>query len=255
MQKVILTMTTIPNRLGDPRPDFGLRPVLKHLLSIRYPNFELHLNIPYHNKKTNEEYVIPDWLNDIKDQRLKVFRTEDYGSITKIAPTLLRVTDPNAVIITVDDDLLYESGFIEYHLYKRKQYPNAVLGFSGLDPVGDSSIRFCTSVAKDIRVKIIEGYKTVSYLRKFFDEDFFTDFIGTHWADDIILSAYMGKQNIEKIVMKYDGDTDYTPRVESFPVIGHAPCEAGGCNLFRAERQEADEAKEQEFYDLGYLER
>lgn len=255
MQHVILTMTTIPNRLNHPRPDFGLRNVLDRLLSMTYENYEIHLNIPHHYKKLDEPYIIPEWLEQLDDPKLNIFRTEDYGAVTKIAPTLLRVTDPEAIIITVDDDLFYEDGFIEYHLKRREQYPNAVLGFSGLGSIEDRGIRYVTSVEKDTRVKVIEGYKTVSYKRKFFDEDFFTDFIGKHWNDDIIISAYMGMNNIEKIVLNYEGDTDFRPRVESFPVINHAPCDRGGCNLFREENPEVDNTNEAEYYKIGYLER
>ena len=62
----------------------------------------------------------------------------------------------------------------------------------------------------------------------------------------------MGKHNIHKIVMNYNKDIDFNPRVESFPIIGHIPNERGGCYLFRCENinDNADV-----WYKLGYLER
>lgn len=253
--KVILSMSTVPNRLSEMRDGWGTKECIKKLLNLSYKNYEIHFNIPHYSVVTGEEYVIPQWLIDITDRRLKVFRTEDYGPITKISPTIFRVDDPNAIIITVDDDLLYEDGFIECHLEKRKHYPNAAIGFAGLDSIDEERNRFVTSVKKDTRVKIIEGYKTVSYVRSFFKEDFFSDFIGKHWADDIVLSAYMGKHNIHKIVVAYDKEIDYTPRVDSFPVINHLPIEQGGCNLFRSRNELEHEEAEKMFYKLGYLER
>jgi hypothetical protein len=151
----------------------------------------------------------------------------------------------------VDDDLEYIDGFIEYHLKKMKEYPGCALGFAGISAV-DGSCHFCTTLQKDTRVKILEGYKTVSYLRKFFDEDFFTDFVGQSWSDDIVLSAYMGKQNIKKIVVNYEKDETFNPVVESFPVVRGLPNEQSGCFWFRSES--APDNSEQ-YFKLGYLER
>jgi hypothetical protein len=172
--------------------------------------------------------------------------------MTKILPTILR-TDENddIIIIIVDDDLSYEDGFIEYHLEKRKQYPNSVIGFAGMSAL-NGTCHFCTTVNQDVRVKIIEGYKTASYKRSFFKSDFFSEFVGESWSDDIILSAYMGKHNIEKWVVSYDKDTDFSARVESFPVIGHLPNERGGCWWYRSESASDNADK---FYKLQYLER
>ena len=161
MEKVIITLTTIPNRLNQ--TNGGLKPVIDKLLNLSYENYEIHINIPYLCKKSNESYVIPKWLETINNPKLKIFRTEDYGSLTKILPTIMRLDrNDDTILITVDDDLEYMDGFIEYHLEKRKTYPNSVLGFAGLSAI-DGTCHFCTTVEKDIRVKILEGYKTISY--------------------------------------------------------------------------------------------
>jgi hypothetical protein len=116
----------------------------------------------------------------------------------------------------------------------------------------DNSCHFCTTVQKDTRVKILEGYKTVSYKNSFFKQDFFDEFVGKSWSDDIVLSAYLGKHNIQKIVMNYDKDNDFRPRVESFPIVGHLPNERGGCFWFR---NESADDNSNTWYKLGYLER
>jgi hypothetical protein len=250
MKKVILSLTTIPNRLNNPDLNGGLYPVIKKITNLSYENYEIHLNVPYFNNKTNEEYVIPSWLNDFNDEKLKVFRTEDYGSITKLIPTLERLTDSEDIIITLDDDLEYMDGFIEYHLKKREEYPDCAIGFAGIGAI-DGSCHFCTTVNKDVRVKILEGYKTVSYKRSFFDDDFKNFSIG-NWNDDMIISAYLGMKNIKKIVVSYEKDDDFTPRVESFPIVGHLPNERGGCWLFR---NESVPDNHEIYYKLGYLEK
>jgi hypothetical protein len=218
MEQVIITLTTIPNRLNT--TNGGLKPIIDKMLNLSYSNYVIHLNIPEICKKSGEKYIIPQWLIEINNPKLKIFRTEDYGSLTKILPTLMRLDrNDNSVLITIDDDLEYIDGFIEYHLEKRKQYPNSVLGFAGISAI-NGSCHFCTTLKEDTRVKILEGYKTISYVNSFFKQDFFDEFVGKSWSDDIIISAYLGKHNIEKIVMNYNKDLDFNPRVESFPIVG-----------------------------------
>lgn len=247
MEKVILTMTTIPNRLKDN----SLRDVISILTNLSYPNYEIHFNIPFVNKKTEEEYEIPEWLEKSQSEKLKIFRTVDYGPITKILPTVLRIKDENQIIITVDDDLEYMDGFIEYHLLKRKQLDDWAIGFAGIGSIG-GDCHFCTTVKKDVRVKILEGYKTVSYKRSFFKDDFKEFAMNCGWSDDVTLSAYMGKNDIKKIVVAYEHDTDFRPRVESFPCIRIMPNPRGGCFLFRDENVDDHSTM---YYKLGYLEK
>lgn len=233
---VILSLSTTPNRLSEDRPNWGVRPTIERLLSLSYPNYEIHFNIPYINHKNNVEYVIPEWLHELarNDERLKLFRCHDYGSVTKLAPTILRVEDPETIIITVDDDIVYSDGFIEYHLKKQRFYPDCALAFAGIGS-HDGSCHLCTTLKKDTPMKILEGYKTASYKRKFFENDFFTDFVPKSWSDDVIISAYLGKQKIRKIVMNYNKDTNFKSRVESFPVDKVVPNEKSGCNIYRSE--------------------
>lgn len=251
MSNVIITLTTVPSRLNHPNEAFGMKPVIERLTTLSYDNYEVHLNIPFFNKKSGEEYIVPDWLTNFSSPKLKIFRTEDFGPITKILPTLFRINDPETIIITVDDDLNYMDGFVEYHLKKREEYPDCAIGFAGLTAI-DGSCHFCTTVKNDVRVKILEGYKTVSYKRYFFEDDFY-EFRHGSWNDDIIISAYMGMKNIKKIVVSYDKDTNFSPVVESFPVIGHLPNERGGCWHFRNDNSIVD--NHNKYYELGYLER
>lgn len=254
---IVVSLTTVPTRLhnaGEPTAKLAL----KNLLEQSYSPYEVHFNVPTHYKE--EEVIIPSWLDDYQNKynHLKVFRTPDYGAITKLLPTLERITDPETIIIVVDDDLYYMDGIIKEHINGRIKYPDCALGFAGMTAL-DGSCHFCTTLNKDTRVKLLEGYKTVSYKRSFFDnlEDLKTNFVDKTWNDDVSLSAYMGYKNIHKIVLSYSKDTDFSPRVESFPVIGHIPAERGGCSFFRhcEESQAKSEKNIQEFFRLGYLER
>lgn len=248
-EKVVLSLTTIPERLSYDHP-LGLKRVIYSLINLKYNNYEIHFNIPHTNKKSGIIYEIPKWLQDINGrERLRIFTTEDYGPSTKLYPTLQRITDPNQLIILVDDDLVYESRLIEEHLSLRQKNDNVVWGFAGLNNMGekfrDARDRFVIGVNQDVRVGIIEHYKSASYRRRFFEDDFNVEFLSKGWADDHLVSSYMGMKGIVKMV----GQTDYIPKhknqdewrkygvVESFPVIKHSVTQtrAEGCNYWRSQ--------------------
>lgn len=259
MRNIIVSLTTVPNRLMEPKEYMGTRLGLKTLLEQTGVEYKVHFNIPLTYKLTGEPLVIPSWLEEYSQQypHLEIYRTPDLGAITKIVPTIERLTNPEDIIIVADDDLFYMDGMVAEHIKARDKYPDAAIGFAGMSAL-DGSCHFCTTVAKDTRVKILEGYKTVSYKRGFFDiDDFKENFMPKSWNDDHTLSAYMGYRNVPKIVVSYEGDTDFTPRVESFPVIGHTPIERGGCWEFRNSIELQKEAEENvnQFYRIGYLEK
>lgn len=255
MNKIIISLTTVPNRLMEHQGTSAAKLALTTLLEQSFHAYEVHFNIPVEYRGTIIE--LPDWIIEYQNKypNLKIFRTYDYGSITKLIPTLERISDPETIIIVADDDLYYMDGLISAHLDARIKYPNFALGFAGISAL-DSSCHFCTTLKHDTRVKILEGYKTISYLRKFFDlDELKTMFLNKTWRDDETLSAYMGYKNIPKLVLAYSHDIDFSPRVESFPVIGHVPAEKGGCVVDRESDNTESEKNIHEWYKLGYLER
>jgi hypothetical protein len=238
MTQVILTMTTVPSRM-----DSTLFQSLKVLSDLNHDDYELHLNLPAIYKPTKEKYVAPSWIADMR--RVKVFEgLEDMGPKTKIIPTLLRVEDPDAIIITVDDDIIYNRDLIEYHLKKRLQYPDAALGFSGT--VRERMIFF---TAKDVEVDILDNYKTASYKRSMFDADFFDRYAGQSWNDDIVVSAYFRDKGIKKIVLAYDKETFFYPRVKSFPILNIIEQPMTGCDLFRGHPHKNNSIDLQKMYE------
>lgn len=261
MSAIIVSLTTLPIRLNETKDGTGVRTGLKTILEQTGVEYEVHLNIPYsYNKK---KITMPNWLIEWQQQyvHLKIFRCFDYGAVTKIYPTIQRIIDPDTIIITADDDLTYQDGFVAAHIEARKVYPDCAIGFAGIysietDPPGQ--FYYASTQPQDTRVRILEGYKTISYLRSFFDDEF-DQFAFSHWNDDVSISAYLGYKNIKKMVLKCPDCTDYRSRVESFPVIRITPMEhsISGCNECRQNpdiMQNADEVST-EWYRLQYLER
>lgn len=225
MKKVVVSFTTLPSRFPY------IEPMVDCITNQSFQDFEFHLNIPKKSELEETEYKIPNWIS--KYSNLQIHEADrDWGSHTKIIPTLKRISDPETIIITVDDDLLYHKDTLKNHMNFRQKYPNAAIGFAGLSPFDDNNIKFCTSVSEDCRVKILEGYKSISYLRSFFDATYYS-MARLNWCDDSTIGCLLGKNKVKKIVCAWPGETDFSPRVESYPIIGKLCHQwpSGGCNI------------------------
>ena len=243
--KVILTLSTIPSRLSDTKyGDMGIKSCIESLQNQNYKDYEVHFNIPYICFYSNEEYVIPDWLNEF--DKIKIFRTDDLGPVTKVIPTIERITDLETIIIVCDDDLVYHPDMINEHI-KNQSERDCAFGYDSLGTYepkfGDVRDHYIVSVPFEMSGKIMQHYKTVSYKRRYFDNDFFTDFVGKTKSDDILLSAYMQKQGILKRVMPYDKEEKLETLeqwqgkggVTTFPVLRHTHHDTSdGCRDQRA---------------------
>jgi hypothetical protein len=126
----------------------------------------------------------------------------------------------------------------------------------------DKRDHFVISVPFEVEGKILQHYKTVSYKRRYFEDDFFAKFVGKTKSDDILLSAYMKKQGITKMVMPYENEEKLNTLeqwekkggVETFPVIRHCYHDSGdGCRDERAVKIEIPFFIPQEFTDKNYI--
>ena len=268
MNKVIVTLTTIPSRLTPENFDPGIKSNINSLLNQDYKGeYEIHFNVPSVLKHTGDPYIIPEWIRELESSnpKFKIFdNLEDLGPVTKLAYTLKRIDDPETIIIVCDDDLIYHPGMIAEQVKNQNKYPNTAVGYDGckaLDPTVFDDIRnhYVVSVYKDIEVNILQHYKTISYRRKFFEDDFLTDFALHSWNDDIAVSAYMGKQGIKKLVTYYEHEEPLLTieewrakgGVTTFPVLEHTSHGQGnGCALYRVAQLDDNYMY---FYKAGYI--
>jgi hypothetical protein len=102
---IIASLTTIPSRIDL------LKPILDSVLNQTIFIHHIEINIPYKCLRTGEDYIIPQWMENMN--RLQIFRTTDYGAITKIAPTLLRHAKEQIGIWSIDDDIVYPPNSLE----------------------------------------------------------------------------------------------------------------------------------------------
>lgn len=244
----VITFTTIPARLAALH-DMGIKKCIESLMNQSYPKpYEIHFNIPYTLKHTGEPYIIPEWIKQLQGDKFKIYRTEDYGPITKLYPTVERITNQNTIIVVTDDDLIYHSDMLLEQVKNQYKFTDSSVGYDGIDcwepTFNDVRDHFVTAHRKNIRVKILQHYKTISYKRSYFKDDF-RPFMDEYynWNDDLLMAAYLGKYNIKRIFTYND---EYTPNLETkeewdrgnaaitFPLLGHTHHGGEeGCTLYR----------------------
>jgi hypothetical protein len=192
--EIIVSMTTSPKRIGN------IEPLLKCISNQSIPPNKIVLNLPFIFKRTNMEFdEIPDFI--INNPFVRINRCEDIGPSTKILPTALLFSDPETIIISVDDDIEYRDNFIETLIKYSSKHPDAVI-------TGESFMRIkSTEDAIDktaTYAELVEGYSAVLYKKKFLDKIPIEEFIKyprfCYMADDFLLSNYLRKNNIPIIV-------------------------------------------------------
>lgn len=265
--KVIVTLTTLPSRITQDY-DSGIKSNIESLINQDYDGeYEIHFNVPDRLKHTNQEYIIPEWMRELANNnpKFKIFdNLEDLGPVTKLAHTLKRSQNPEDIIIVCDDDLVYHPKMVSEQVKNQQIYENTAVGYDGVKALSPSIFQdvrnyYVVSVPQNIYVNHLQHYKTISYKRKWFDDDFFTDFLDKSWNDDILVSAYMGKQGIKKMVACYEDEEklltleQWQSRggVTTFPVLRHTSHEGNeGCNLYRQAKMDENYMY---FVQKGYL--
>ena len=167
--RIVASLTTLPKRLPF------IYNTINSILTQTYPVDMIYINIPY-KTKSGEKYMIPDnFYND--NPRVKIIRSQDYGPITKIYPTLHFEKDPDTLIITFDDDVNIKNTVVEILLEKHRQYPDACLSFSGWC-VGKFPfyLQYANTNKKDVEVDWLQGVHSVLYPRKYLNSATLLDY-------------------------------------------------------------------------------
>jgi hypothetical protein len=184
--KIVASMTTMPNRIDL------IRITLDSLRNQSVPIDHIEINIPYKCVRTGEDYVIPEWLENYPN--LEIYRTEDYGAITKVAPTLIRYRDDEETYVwSVDDDIDYSNITLSVLLRQHNPSIKRILAYS----VGSMNKGgFIGNIARADYGILLEGYGTVLYPPRCIGEDFLSHVEITSAipdckvSDDVILSNY-----------------------------------------------------------------
>jgi hypothetical protein len=187
---IIASLTTIPSRIDL------LKPILDSVLNQTIPIDHIEINIPYTCLRTEEEYTIPEWMETM--DKLLIFRTTDYGAITKIAPTLLRHRGEPIGIWSIDDDIIYPPCLLQ-NLHKVfDPSKSTIICNLGTQIINRRKSYYST----DQQVMMLEGSNSVLYPTSCIVDDF-ESYVETtsldsdsRKSDDVILSNYFALHKI-----------------------------------------------------------
>jgi hypothetical protein len=143
------------------------------------------------------------------------------GPITKILPTLKRVRDEDAIIISIDDDIIYKKKLINDLVKNSIKYPNEVIGGIGYKFINEKSTKKarCFDVdtisewwpapyeSKDSKyVDIIEGFGGIAYKKRLVDipllEKLNEVSYNCKFSDDLTISYVLAKYNVKRRNLK-----------------------------------------------------
>lgn len=234
MIRVVGTLTTIPGRYPK------LLRTLKSLINQDYKLSAIYLSIPEQSRRLKQPY--PELPTEITKLCTVVPCSEDYGPCTKIVGALLRENDPNTIIITFDDDVVYSSSLVSRLIEAHKKFPNSALGSSGIllkygfpfySTISNCKGNWNNMTGFELNengraVDALCGFSAVLYKRGFFpsESDLYDKFLkypllddDIFYNDDIMISAYLSGQNIERRVIPNIPITDenkvFDPKIDN----------------------------------------
>jgi len=214
--RVVGTLTTLPTRYDK------LIRTLDTLRKQDRPVDKLYLTVPAKTARSNLEY--PEFPKEVTDLCTIVNIGKDFGPVTKIIGALLRESDPDTIIITFDDDIIYSNSVVSSLLEAHQRWPHKAIGSSGGLIKGRamfySANHNCTNswdhttsfkIPKNgfRKVDVICGFSGALYKREFFPDKNnlikgfleYTSNKDVMCNDDLLISAYLEKQMITRIVV------------------------------------------------------
>ena len=123
MIRVVATCTTLPTRYER------LRKMIESLHNQTYKLDAIYVSLPKRSHRLNIEY--PPLPDDIMKNCIVVVPDVDYGPITKIYGGLVSEKDPETLIISFDDDMVYPPTLVEVFVRHAQEWPDRAIAASG----------------------------------------------------------------------------------------------------------------------------
>lgn len=203
--RVVVSMTTTPLRIKF------LGATLRSISLQTLQPDAIYLNVPHYSKRFETQYDIPAELYAYDN--LHIQRSQDYGPATKLLPTIFAESDPDTLIITIDDEYIYSRLLLEELVAVHIANPGAAFAYAGQNIEADDHRPLGVAVlsadvgrykTKAAGVDILEGFLGAIYRRSFFDPQRLADIDPLCFStDDIWISGYLSRQGIPRIKLPY----------------------------------------------------
>ena len=201
--EVIISLTTSPKRIAQ------IKPTLDRIMEQTVLPNAIVLNLPYVFKRNGDKFdTLPEFITS--NTLIKINWCEDIGPATKILPTRKLYSDPETIIISIDDDILYTKTMIETFLKHSSIFPDVVISSSSLyiitEPppgVNNNDIPPNTYFSE-----FLEGFSGVLYKKRTLDLINISDEYILQLpkycfqSDDFLLSNELKKNGIPILIVK-----------------------------------------------------
>ena len=180
--RIVVSLTTSPRRINS------IKPVIDCILNQTLKPVKIYLNLPKIFKRNNSKFgKIPDFITN--NSLIHINYCEDIGPLTKILPTAILLKNSRDVdlIVSVDDDIIYDKNTLQKFAQESINNPNIVLTGSSWT---------CNNLNE---CQIVEGWSGVGYKPEFlfdFDTSVLND-IECYLSDDFLISNHLSKKGIK----------------------------------------------------------
>ena len=126
--RVVVSLTTMPENVKH------LRDTLDSLLAQTILPNAIYINVPRINNRSGQPYPSePVWLSEPAYASIVHWNVleRDYGPLTKLVGALLRENDPETIVVTVDDDKVYDKHLLRKLTWNSYKNENAAFGTCG----------------------------------------------------------------------------------------------------------------------------
>jgi hypothetical protein len=195
---VVVSMTTIPSRIGK------MQAMVQSIRGqTRKPDMFI-LWLPEKCEKEGCGYDVPSWIRqDVQMAVMPAMR--DWGPATKIIPLLTMSWSPRTLLVTVDDDVIYDSHLLE-ELEKASEsgkFPDSALGFVGVKDKNYVHAEDVRNQGKEgIEVDVIGGYRGVAYRRDLLDDSLEKDALELTREGPFVLDDHLISWNLKRRAKK-----------------------------------------------------
>lgn len=212
---VYVTLTSSPLRLSK----IGV--TLSLILENPYVK-KIYITLPklYRNKEPYSDKDI-DFIKQISPRIAFRRPAKDIGPITKVLPTLKAIRDPNAIIISIDDDIGYPVCLINELIYFSVRYPDIIWTGSGFvweefeGTMDFARKKWPIRKPRWPRVDIVEGWGSIAYKKRLVDIPFLEKLakldINCKLSDDLTISYMFADKGtvMKNITSQYYEDDSY----------------------------------------------
>jgi SAM-dependent methyltransferase len=184
---VIVSLTTIPARNGT------LGPTIASLLSQLLAPDEIRVYAPPDCERPAALGGIA-WVGGIAD----------LGPLTKLSAVRDLALPDDAIVVTCDDDQIYDPRWLETLVRASRAYPNCAVGLAGWNArgflLGERGRDHYEWVRPPSTCDVLEGYAGVAYRRSFFDDAIWDPPTSCRMVDDVWISGYLHRLGIVRRV-------------------------------------------------------